>query len=279
MTTIQQAIAEGRNHLANTIDNAGNEALILLQHASNKSKEFLIAHSDESIDAEIYQRYQQHIQRRLAGEPIAYITQEKEFWSLPLSVEPGVLIPRPETELLVETALELCTKDRPIHILDLGTGSGCIALALAKELPLAHIVACDNSEKCIQLAQLNADTNNIENVEFILSDWFEKIPRNDFDFIVSNPPYISQHDCEVELEVKQYEPTSALFSNNHGLADLCHIIQHAPQHLITGGTLIVEHGYQQATAVHDYLDKHQYINISTYTDMQQHERVTTGMTH
>ncbi len=279
MTTIQQAITEGRKQLADrtldTITNPQHEALLLLQHACQKSKEFLIAHSDESLNATSYQHYQDFVARRMIGEPIAYITQEKEFWSLAFKVEPGVLIPRPETELLVEASLAIVNKTE-INILELGTGSGCIAIALAKQLPKATIIASDNSQQCLQIAQLNAMNHQCKNIYFVESDWFEKINQHDFDIIISNPPYISPDDVNIEQNVQTFEPQSALFSSNCGLADIYHIIQHACEYLIPGGTLLIEHGYQQAETVRTQFEKFSYNNIHTLKDMQQYERVTQG---
>ena len=277
--TIQQAINEGRteltNHATETIIHPQNEALLLLQHACDKSKEFLIAHSDETLNTNTHQLFQAYIARRITGEPIAYITQEKEFWSLSLKVEPGILIPRPETELLVEAALA-ATNKTDINILELGTGSGCIALALAKQLPKASIIATDISQQCLDLAQHNALNHDCPHIQFINSHWFENIAQHDFDLIISNPPYISTDDKNIAQTVHDFEPHTALFSNNDGLADLHHIIQYAPEYLIAGGTLLLEHGFQQAQAVYAQFEKFGYNNIHTTQDMQQHERVTQG---
>ena len=279
MITIQQAINEGRTQLTNspseTIINPHNEALLLLQHACDKSKEFLIAHSDEALNTNTHQLFQQYIARRITGEPIAYITQEKEFWSLSLKVEAGILIPRPETELLVETSLSAANKSN-INILELGTGSGCIALALAKQLPNANIVATDISQHCLHVAQHNAHKHDCHNIRFINSDWFENVTQHDFDLIVSNPPYIATDDNNIAQNVCVFEPHTALFSNNQGLADLNHIIQYAPEYLIAGGTLLLEHGFQQAHAVHAQFKNFGYNNIHTTKDMQHNERVTQG---
>lgn len=279
MITIQQAITEGRKQLAHstieTITNPQHEALLLLQHAYQKSKEFLIAHSDESINATTYQHYQDFLARRLTGEPMAYITQEKEFWSLTFTVESGVLIPRPETELLVEASLAIANKNE-VNILELGTGSGCIAIAIAKQHPKATIIASDISQQCLQVAQLNALKHHCKNIYFIESDWFEKIIQHDFDIIISNPPYISPDDVDIEQNVQTFEPHSALFSSSHGLADINHIIQKACEYLNPGGTLLLEHGYQQAETVRTKFEKFGYNNVHTLKDMQQYERVTQG---
>lgn len=276
MFTIQQAISQGREHLSTVADNPQNEALLLLEHISEQRKEYLIAHSDELLNDTIEQQYLNALQRRQSGEPLAYITQTKEFWSLELNIEPGILIPRPDTELLIETTLAITKQKQSLNILDLGTGSGCIALALAKELPQSNIVACDNSQTCINVAEKNADKLKLNNVSFILSDWFNEISKTNFDIIVSNPPYISPQDPNIEHEVKTFEPASALFADNNGYADLYTIIQQAKIYLNPGGTLIVEHGFQQAKEIRSHLKKHHFQKIKSHKDLQQHERVTQG---
>jgi release factor glutamine methyltransferase len=276
VTTIRKAIQHGRELLTSKAYNPQQEASLLLAHAIDKSKEFLITHSNEQLSDTSLQLYQNYLSRRIEGEPIAYIQQQKEFWSLPLKVSPGILIPRPETELIIEIALELLTdKDCP-NILDLGTGSGCIALALAKEKPRATITACDNSSTCIDIAKTNAENLAIDNINFITSNWFESLEINNFDMVISNPPYISRNDEDIEDEVLKYEPESALFSRHKGLEDLFHIIEHAPNYLSSRGTLIVEHGYKQGNDVRTQFTKCSYNNIHTSQDMQQHERVTQG---
>jgi release factor glutamine methyltransferase len=276
VTNIQQAIQYGRELLANKVHNPQQEALLLLAHTIDKTKEFLIAHSDEQLSSSSFQKYQSYLARRIEGEPIAYIQQQKEFWSLPLKVSPGILIPRPETELIIETALEILTNIDQANILDLGTGSGCIALALAKEKPNSPITACDNSPTCIDTAIDNAKNLAINNVNFIISDWFTAIANNNFNLIVSNPPYIANDDEDIEYKVQKYEPESALFSGNHGLEDLLHIIEHALNYLSAGGSLLVEHGYQQGYDVRTQFIKCGYNGVHTLQDMQQHERVTQG---
>ncbi len=276
MTTIQQAIQHGRELLTNRAVNPQQEACLLLAHSIGKSKEFIIAHSDDPLGEALFQLYLNYLSRRVEGEPMAYIQQQKEFWSLDLKVSPGVLIPRPETELIVEITLELLTNKDRTNILDLGTGSGCIALALAKEKPHATITACDNSSVCIDIANTNAEILGIDNVNFIASDWFQSVEANNFDIIISNPPYISHDDSDIGYEVEQYEPESALFSGNQGLKDLFHIIEHAPNYLSSHGTLLVEHGYKQGNHVRTQFSKHRYNNVHTSQDLQSHERVTLG---
>ena len=277
MSDIKQAIAQGRQSLNNITDNPQNEALILLEHATARRKEFLIAHSEETLEQDIYQNYLAYLQRRAAGEPIAYITQTKEFWSLSLDITPEVLIPRHETELVVETTLEIAKQKQnntKLNILDLGTGSGCIAIALAKELPNASITACDISPSCIQLAEKNAEKFKLDNIQFIVSDWLNQVTKNDFDVIVSNPPYIAKGDTNTDHYVEEYEPEQALFSSNNGLADIEKIIQQAKSHLKPSATLLFEHGFQQASSVHELFNLNHFKNVMSFKDLQGQERVT-----
>lgn len=276
--TIADALDLGRDMLATNPD-AYTEALLLLQHASKKNKEHLIAHPQASLSEELLHHYIHCLQRRHVGEPIAYITGHKEFWSLPIRVQPGVLIPRPETELLVESALEILPTATAPRILDLGTGSGCIALAIANERPTATIIACDNSDVCIRTAQQNAAALNINNVTFIYSHWFDAIKPSTFDLIVANPPYIADNDPALHDCVRKYEPESALIAAHNGFDALYKIIQRAPLFLKPGATLALEHGWQQGPAVRNQLDACGFSNISTLLDLQGHDRVTIGVSH
>lgn len=274
--TLEHLLKNGAQTLHQYVSNAYSEALILLQHASGKRKEYLIAHSDETADNTTLHSFQHYIDRRIKGEPIAYILQEKEFWSLPLQVTPQVLIPRPETELLVEAALE-CLKTQPqATILDLGTGSGCIALAIATEYPETNIVATDISQQSLNIAISNAKKLNISNITFICSDWFQAVTHDGFDLVVSNPPYISKEDEHLEDNVRSFEPNIALFSDDNGMQALTHIIQHAPNKLHVGGQLILEHGWQQANEVNEQLLNHGFQKIQNHRDLQGHTRVTTS---
>ena len=275
-TSYKHALEFGREHLNAISENPQSEALLLLQHATGKSKEHLIAHHEDALNPQALHDYHQFIQRRQSGEPMAYIKKEKEFWSLPLSVNHHVLIPRPETELLVDTALSILAENPHANILDLGTGSGCIALALAKELPNAKIVASDVSQSCIDTATQNANNLQVSNIQFITSDWFENIPHMAFDLIVSNPPYISTNDKDIEPHVRDFEPSSALFADNNGLQCLIHIIEHARHYLAKQGSILLEHGHQQATDVQHYLTQNDFDQVASYQDMQQYLRATSG---
>jgi|TARA_B110000977_G_scaffold78491_1_gene105606 release factor glutamine methyltransferase len=272
--SIRQAMLVGRDRLASRGDQAVHECLILLQSITQKSKAHLLAFDEELLLAEQYQRFMHLLDRRAAGEPSAYLVEEKEFWSLPLKVTADVLIPRADTELLVETALTvLGNKQRP-HILDLGTGSGCIALALASELADAVITASDRSDACLKLARENAKNLKLSNISWQQSDWFSALPVRPYDLIISNPPYIAADDPHLESEVAAYEPSHALIAKEQGLADLHHIIQEAGNYLVNAGYLILEHGWQQAKPVQEALQKHGFSGIETGTDLQGHERLS-----
>ena len=274
--TIKQALEFGREVLNDLKSRANAEALMLLQHATGNSKEKLIAYPEQILTDKQYREYRQLLQRRFASEPIAYIVGKKEFWSLPLSIDTGILIPRPETELVVEKALEKLSKNHSAQVLDLGTGSGCIALAIAKERPNATVIGCDDSILCIKTAKRNANQLEINNVSFVLSDWFNTLERQTFDVIVSNPPYIAEQDMHLEDAVRKYEPRQALVAKQNGLADLNFIIQHACAHLNSHATLILEHGWQQGVNVRKQLEINNYQDIETFLDFQGHERVTVA---
>lgn len=276
MHTFEKLLKHGTQTLNPHVNNAYNEALTLLQHASGKRKEHILAHAEDTTDHDTQHAYQAQINRRIKGEPLAYILKQKEFWSLPLQVGPEVLIPRPETELLVEVALNCLASQAQATILDLGTGSGCIALALAHEQVDATIIASDISQQCIDIATRNAKQLNISNVSFVCGDWFEAAPQEKFNLIVSNPPYIAKEDSHIEEHVRTYEPNIALFSEDNGMQALTHIIQHAHNKLHPAGQLILEHGWQQADSVNEQLEKHGYQTIRNHRDLQGHTRVTSA---
>ncbi|MDG1249628.1 MAG: peptide chain release factor N(5)-glutamine methyltransferase [Gammaproteobacteria bacterium] len=271
---IRQALLTGKHRLANLGDQAAHECLILLQNVTQKTKVKLLAFDEELLEVEQYQRFIQLLERRAAGEPSAYIIEEKEFWSLPLKVTADVLIPRSDTELLVETALAVLANKQQANILDLGTGSGCIALALASELPQAQITACDRSPACLNIAQQNAKNLGLENISWHESDWFSALSVKPYDLIVSNPPYIAADDPDLASNVAEYEPTYALIAQDQGLADLNKIIQQAGDYLLEAGHLILEHGWQQAGQVQNALRQQGFSAIETRADLQGHERVS-----
>lgn len=272
--TIQAAITQGQDRLRQCTENPYNEVLILLQYITAKSKTLLIAYPDDVLTAEQLDFFEQALLRRDEGEPMAYIIAQREFWSLELKVQSGVLIPRPETELLVEACLPLLEHNRQAKILDLGTGSGCIALALAKEYPSTKIIACDISATCLEVAAHNAQVHQLTNIHFMRSHWFSAIDQMQFDLIVSNPPYIDENDPDIDPNVERFEPDLALFADQYGYADLFHIIENSCGYLTAGGTLLIEHGWQQAMRVRQHLTENGYTSIATSCDLQLHERVT-----
>ncbi|MFK8011839.1 MAG: peptide chain release factor N(5)-glutamine methyltransferase [Marinicellaceae bacterium] len=229
---------------------------------------------DESISESQHKSILKFCQQRHDGKPFAYITGIKDFWSLELKVNQHTLIPRPETETLVELALEKTHKDFNGCILDLGTGSGAIALSLAKERPKAKITAVDFSSECIAIAEFNKNKHAIENADFILGNWFDNLENNKYDIIVSNPPYVEEND--EHLKDLSYEPMTALTAKNKGLADLFHIITNAQSYMKKGGWLILEHGYNQHERVQQHLLANHYKNVKSYKDLAGTPRITTA---
>jgi len=214
----QSLINWGASQLYECSDTPKIDAEVLAQHVFECDMAWLIAHGNEVPNTDAKNDFQELIKQRSSGKPVAYLTGTKWFWSLELKVNEHVLVPRPETETLVESALnELVHKAK---ILDLGTGSGAIALALGKERSDCSVTALDNSEAALEVARANAKANQIDNVEFLKSDWFQAVAQQQFDLIVSNPPYIDQNDPTVEPNVRDHEPSAALFSEQNGLADL-----------------------------------------------------------
>ena len=282
---LAQAIADLAQK--NPTENSKIDALVLLQHATGKSRTQILAFDDTEIDEKVRLNLTALLDRRLKGEPIAYILGEKEFWSLPLNVSKGTLIPRPDTEILVEKALQIALEKlekNPQHfrILDLGTGTGAIALALASELsPICQkrqisleIIGVDLMPDVVELAQSNAERNKL-NVQFLQSRWFENI-TGQFDLIVSNPPYIDAQDEHLRQGDVRFEPLSALVANDAGYADLRHIIELAPSYLNSNGALLLEHGWQQGEKVRSIFQENHWEMVETVRDYGDNERVTLG---
>jgi release factor glutamine methyltransferase len=277
-TEIRELLEEGTARLHRVADDPRHEAEILLGAALGRSRAFLLAHPEQRIlDCEATDRYESNVTRRAQGEPVAYILGEKEFWSLPLAVGPGVLIPRPETELLVERALAHLPADRPCDVLDLATGSGAVALAIATERPLARIVATDDSSAALDAARLNAVHLSLgARIEFIAGSWYEPLARRTFDVIVCNPPYIAAGDPRVEPAVRRFEPSAALFSGPTGLEALRVVVEGAPRHLSHGGWLTVEHGDEQGAAVRELFVAAGFEDVRTHRDLAGRARCTEG---
>ncbi len=258
------------------------DAQILLAHAVGKDRAWLVAHAGDALACAEADRFFALAKRRRAGEPVAYLTGMREFWGLPLAISSAVLIPRPETEALVELALSLLPADREVRVLDLGTGSGAIALALAHERPRAHVLATDVSAAALAIAGENARRLKLGNVEFVQSDWYAGLPAAEygsaFDLIASNPPYVAALDPHLAGGDVRFEPSQALTPGPGGLEAIRAIVAGAPDRLVAGGTLAVEHGYDQADAVRALFDAAGFTAIVAARDLAGMARVVGGRT-
>jgi release factor glutamine methyltransferase len=271
---VKTLLSEARERLKS--DEVAFEAQLLLQHLLNVNRAWLIAHQNDALEANIHAAYRALINRRINGEPIAYILGVREFYGLKLKVTPDTLIPRPDTETLVEAALAKIPLQKNLNICDLGTGTGAIALAIAKHRPEAFVTAVDASQAALNIAIENAQNLKITNVNFILSDWFGSLNDQKFDVIISNPPYIEQNDVHLSQGDLPWEPLSALVAGQDGLSDIRTIIQNAPQHLNPHGWLMLEHGYNQAERVADLMKLAGFSEISHAQDLAGIARVTFG---
>ncbi len=252
------------------------ETQLLLQHVLNVNRAWIISHENDSLQTNIHAVFEALLNLRLDGEPMAYILGSREFYGLNLMVTPDTLIPRPDTETLVEAALAKILEDTNPSILDLGTGTGAIALAIAKNRPKACVIAVDASNSALEVAKKNAQNLSINNIEFVLSNWFENLTNQRFDIIVSNPPYIEQNDVHLSQGDLRFEPISALASGTDGLDDIRQIINDCLIYLNTQGWLILEHGYNQASQVADLMADEGLTNIETIKDLSGNSRVTLG---
>ncbi len=252
------------------------DAEILLATATGIHRARAYSHSEDVLTAAQVEDLEPLLARRERGEPIAYITRVQEFWSMPLSVSPAVLIPRPETELLVECALECVPLDKPSRVLDLGTGSGAVALAIAQARPHAQVLAVDSSTAALDVAADNQAALGVRNLELKPSDWYSALQDERFDAIVSNPPYVAADDPALAPGVAAFEPRQAVIAGPTGLEALDHIVQHAGTHLLPQGYLAVEHGWQQAADVRALLVRAGFSRVRSQRDLAGHERVTDG---
>lgn len=274
--TVQQWLQSARQQLAQFVppDEATIEAQLLLMHVLNVNRAWLIAHATDLLQAVAANDFGKLVQRRLQGEPVAHILGSREFFGLTLKVTPDTLIPRPDTETLVEAALQKI--NGPMRILDLGTGAGAIALAIARHAPQCEVIAVDASAAALSVATENAGALQLSNVKFLASNWFAALPECKFDLIVSNPPYIENNDPHLQQGDLRFEPLSALASGADGLQDIRQIITQAPAYLNEGGRLMLEHGYNQAAAVQKLLNAHGFQGIQTIKDLGDNPRVTLG---
>jgi release factor glutamine methyltransferase len=249
---------------------------LLLAAALGKPRSFLHTWPERIVSSEAAQTFNGYLQRRRTGEPVAYILGQQGFWNIDLEVATHTLIPRPETEMLVETALELLPAAIPHRLLDLGTGTGAIALSLAKDRAQWSVTAVDRVDEAVQLAERNRQRLHLDNAQVLLSHWFSAVEGQRFDLILSNPPYIPANDPHLVEGDVRFEPSSALVSGQDGLDDLRSIISKAPAHLLAGGWLLLEHGYDQGAAVRELLSHHGFEHIQTRRDLGDHERITFG---
>jgi len=251
------------------------DAEILLGFVTGKARTFILAFGETPLTDEQQEQLAGLLARRVRGEPVAHLIGEREFWSLPLFVSPATLIPRPDTECLVEQALARLPA-APCRILDLGTGTGAIALALASERPDCQLTAVDLIPDAVALAQRNADHLGIRNIEIVQSRWFSALEGQQFSLIVSNPPYIDAQDPHLAQGDVRFEPLSALVAADNGLADLHTLIKEAPRYLLPQGWLLLEHGWQQGAAVREIFARYGWQQVETGRDYGDNERLTLG---
>lgn len=273
-STIDQALAAAARALADQ-PTAARDARPLLAHVLQRTPAYLYAHGDAAVPSEQLEQFQALIERRGAGEPLAYLTGHREFWSLDLAVSPATLVPRGDTEALVQVALRLLPGSAAA-LLDLGTGSGAIALAVAHERPDVRVVATDASAAALNVAKANARRLNL-NVAWRAGDWFDALsPNARFNVIVSNPPYVRADDPHLAGDGVRHEPRSALVAGADGLNDLRTIIARAPDHLEESGALAVEHGHDQAEAVRELFARAGFVATRSESDLAGQPRVTSG---
>ena len=259
---------------ANVIDRV--DTRWILQSILNTDAAFLIAHSEQLLSTDQLACFRQMIARRIAGEPVAYLTGERGFYDLVFEVTPDVLIPRPETELLIEMALSKIPSDRKCNVLDLGTGSGAIAITLARHRPSACVTAVDFSPGAMAVARRNARMHAVKNVVFIEADWFSSFISEKFDVIVANPPYVAAGDPHLEEGDLRFEPLTALVAQDNGLDCIRTIITQASDYLEPSGWLMLEHGYDQADVCRELLAKAGFTHLFTRPDIAGTDRVTGG---
>ena len=253
------------------------DAKYLVSYVLNKNFTWLTTWQDKNISVDEEIKLKKLVERRKSGEPIAYITGEKDFWTLTLQTNPSTLIPRPETELLVEKALEFLSKKISNKVLDLGTGTGAIALSIASERKSDIIFASDFISEAVELAKINALKNKVQNVTILQSDWFSNIKDSDFDLIISNPPYVEENDIHLNQGDLRFEPNSALTSADNGFADIKTIIHESKYYLVNGGALMMEHGFEQGEKIRSLLNTAGYSKIETIKDISNLDRITIAI--
>lgn len=278
--SIQKQIEFGTDLLKKVSDSAKLDSQVLLSHVLNKEINYLYTWPENQLTDNQFTSYNNLLQERLSGKPIAYITGVKEFWSLPFYCDPSTLIPRPDTEVLIEEVLNVTEESFTdnVNCIDLGTGTGAIALALASEKPSWNIDAIDYSDNAIELAKKNANNLGINHVSIYQSDWFSNVESDKkFNVIISNPPYIDENDIHLSQGDVRFEPLSALVAEKEGLADIERISTQAKQFLANGGYLFFEHGYSQGKACKDLMLKLGFSKVKTIKDYAKNDRVTYGI--
>lgn len=276
MTRVRELLREGAQALTDAGAEARREAALLLRHALGVSETWLVVHADDPVDTAEAAAFRATIGRRARGEPVAYLTGVRGFHALDLRVTPDVLIPRPETELLVDLALERIPADAVAAVADLGTGSGAVALAIAHARPHARVLATDASEAALAVARDNSARLGLANVEFAHGDWYGALDGRRFDVIVSNPPYVDEGDPHLRRGDLRFEPPLALVAGVDGLDAVRRIVGSAGPHLHDGGWLFMEHGFDQGVAVRALLVAHDFADVCTARDLGGRERVSGG---
>ncbi len=272
MTTIRQLLQQAKDLEVDPLD-----AEVLLAHFLKENRAYLFTWPEKEVAVAIIQQYQQGLSRRQQGEPIAYIIGYKEFWSMPIHVTADTLIPRADTECWLEWILQTFTENKSLHVLELGAGSGAVAIALAKERPYWAISAVDISANALAVARENEKMLlSYQCIEWLQGDWYQAVAKRQFDIIVANPPYIAETEPHWQQGDLRFEPKTALVAAEEGLADLQHIITQAPHYLSSAGLLLVEHGYTQGQAVQHYFVTSSFENVVTHEDYGGQPRWTTG---
>ena len=271
---VSQLLRSATEQLLNLTDSPRLDAEVLLAHSLQKNRTWLVTWPDKDLPESDINQFNALLQRRISGEPVAHITGTREFWSLPLSVTADTLIPRPDTELMIEKILDIYPASSDITLADLGTGSGAIALALASERPHWKILATDQSASALEIAKKNALNLDLDNITFKLGNWFEPLGNDVFDVIVSNPPYIPQADPHLTQGDARFDPITALASGDDGLDDIRMITAQARNHLKTHGRLFIEHGYDQKSEMLDIFTKNGFIEIQQVHDIANNPRIT-----
>lgn len=268
--SVERALAEGSRIIGRV------DARALLCHVIGRDTAYLIAHREAFLTSEEARAFRALLGRRQGGEPVAYLTGEREFFGRSFKVTPAVLVPRAETERLVELALERVPSDRACSVLDLGTGSGCIAITIAIERPLARVKAVDQSREALEVACENAARLGAANIRFARSDWFSALQGRTFDVILANPPYVAEGDPHLQQGDLRFEPAAALRSGPDGLAAIRRIVSEAPAHLEAGGWLLLEHGYDQAERARTLVEAAGFDSVFSAADLAGIARVTGG---